>query len=389
MDKELERLLKHMADRLAGMADRPGIPQAGEAVAGRYDGFGTISNRAADGFEETDVQSATPIRRSVPSASSGEAGIPPKPGPSEPYGWMSDDRWRQHVLEKEGAPTAPVAPRQSPANDIGRAEQPTHTDQAPPVFSSDPIDSVVADRQSVDWNTVVGNNRVVLLGENHANTPIRDFLTGQARAMKEAGITHYGIEAPAHPAFDELNAGRPVDLTGVNVGPFRNAGYEQTIRAMSAEGIKIVPLDLDQSVPLAAGARDSHMADTITGIVSQNPDAKVTALLGSFHTADMAVDGQPAAGAILHASSYPTTTVGFIGGTETTNMLATAARNNNAAGETFFADLRDYHDAGGNVLRQDDAVIHLPQSASPGGSSGWGGGFGGNGGFDFPLGGWS
>jgi len=37
---------------------------------------------------------------------------------------------------------------------------------------------------------------MVLLGEFHSNRPVRNFLSRQARAMREAGITHFGIEAP-------------------------------------------------------------------------------------------------------------------------------------------------------------------------------------------------
>lgn len=274
--------------------------------------------------------------------------------------------------EGEKPSSAHTDSRPSQDDETDRAGEPTHSSQAPPPRPPGAINSVVADRIPVDWNAVVGDNRVVLLGEDHKNAPIRDFLAGQARAMREAGITHYGIEAPANPAFDELNAGRYVDLTGVKLGPLGYPRYEQAIRAMRAEGITIVPLDLDHSLPLAAGARDRHMADTITAIVSKDPNAKVAGLLGDFHTTDMHQDGWPRAGAILQAGPHSTTTVGFSGGTDTYGILAHAARKNDAGYETFLADLRDYHDAGGSFSPHSAAHIHLPQYGYPSNSSfGW------------------
>lgn len=315
MNEPLEQMLKRIAERVAGMTDRPGIPEAGEEIARRIREFGSVSRRAADSLAETDAVSGGEI-------------------------------WRRAAQLADG----------------GGSHWSGNTGPRPAGSASDPIDDVVANRRPVDWNAVVGENRVILLGEAHSNVAIRSFLAAQARSMREAGITHYGIEAPPHPAFDELNAGRMVDLTGVSVGP-GFPGYEQTIRAMRNAGITVVPLDLDQSLPLAADARDRHMADTITQIVSQDPDAKVVALLGRFHSGNSQRDFGPTAGALLHAGPHPTTSISFTGGSETSNMLTEAAREHNATYETFFVDLRDYHAAGGGYGRDDDAFIHLPQYA--------------------------
>ncbi|MGW4132338.1 hypothetical protein [Amycolatopsis japonica] len=260
-------------------------------------------------------------------------------------------------------------------------------DARPEPRAGDP-DNLVANRSPVDWNTIVGNNRVVLLGEGHTNRSVRDFLSGQARAMREAGITHYGIEAPAHPAFEELNAGRSASLSGVTVGPKGFEGYELAILAMRAEGITIVPLDLDQPVPSGGDARDRHMADTIGRVLSQDPNAKIAALLGEQHTVKSRLSWGPTrAGAILHASQYPVTSVVFKGGNVSFGMLAAAVRNKHAAGETFFADLRPHHAAGGTLLTASDALIHLPHSARPGPSPG--SGSGGLGKFDTPVSRWT
>ncbi|MBO0880378.1 MAG: hypothetical protein J2P17_08510, partial [Mycobacterium sp.] len=318
--------------------------------------------RIDDDTESIDSTTNPTSTHTLTAAISSQADIPPQPGPTERYGWMTAARWRQHVMDSRPARTTPPAPDNPKPATSTSARRHASADQAAPAFSRDAIDAVVANRQAVDWNMVVGDNRVVLLGEAHSNTPIRDFLTAQAQAIKAAGVTHYGIEAPPHPAIDKLNDGRRAYLGGVHVGPGESAGYERVIQAMSAAGIIIVPLDLDPSGSWPAGARDKHMADTITAIVSENPGAKVAALLGEFHTINEESEGQPAAGQILHASGYPTTTVQFAGGAEeyTRTLLAEALRNHNATGETFYADLRDYHNAGGSYAPGHDAVIHLP-----------------------------
>jgi hypothetical protein len=233
-------------------------------------------------------------------------------------------------------------------------------------FTPGSLDSVVANRRSVDWNAVVGDHRAVLLGELHYNAPGREFLAGQARAMRVAGITHFGVEASPHSAFDELNAGRPVDLA--QVGSRHLSGYEQAIRAMNAVGITVVPLDMHRSAHPARDARDArdrHMADTIAGILSEGPSTKVAALLGSLHTGNASQFFPPNAGAILHAGPHSSTSIEFTGGYDRTNELATAARKHNAAGETFVADLLDYHNAGGQFRPDNNAYIHLPQSDPP------------------------
>ncbi|WP_327146895.1 toxin glutamine deamidase domain-containing protein [Nocardia sp. NBC_01327] len=85
MDEEPAQLLKLVTDGLAGTIDRPGLPQAAKAMAEHYQGFGSMSDRAAVGLDDADRRSADVIRTAAPSGSRSESGIAPKPGPQEPF----------------------------------------------------------------------------------------------------------------------------------------------------------------------------------------------------------------------------------------------------------------------------------------------------------------
>ncbi|WP_190823640.1 TraB/GumN family protein [Saccharopolyspora pogona] len=109
--------------------------------------------------------------------------------------------------------------------------------------------------EPIDYGKLFGDARVLMLGEDHRDRAIRRHLVGYVQRLKDIGVTHYAVEAPANPAFQELNAGRDVSLSGVDVGPaVSGGGYEEVVRAVSRAGIEVVPVDVDQSeeVPLVA-----------------------------------------------------------------------------------------------------------------------------------------
>lgn len=55
------------------------------------------------------------------------------------------------------------------------------------------VKEITDNRIPVDYAQVIADNRVVLLGETHGNSPIRDHLARTAVAFKKAGITHYAV----------------------------------------------------------------------------------------------------------------------------------------------------------------------------------------------------
>ena len=246
----------------------------------------------------------------------------------------------------------------APEGMAGRAG-PTGVGDEPP--SPDSIEALVGGRRPVDWAELTRDKQVVLLGESHSNVPVREHLIHRAQALRAAGVTHWGIEAPAHPALDALNADPGADFSAVRCGPYIESLYPETARAMAAQGIVVVPLDLPDGSP---EDRDEHMFAEIERVIAENPGAKIAALLGSRHLANLR---EPTVGELVRQNGYTSVAITFDGGTEAGRSLAHAAREAGAAYETFAVDLGEFREAGGRYESSStDATVHLPQSAGAG-----------------------
>lgn len=218
----------------------------------------------------------------------------------------------------------------------------------------------------VNYKEIVGENRVVLLAESHSNTSIRKHLVSHAKELKEAGITHYAIEADdaGKDVFERLNEGQAVDLSTMKVGPSRR-GYENAIRAMSAQGIKVVPIDINQDNKPSKEEREVHLTQNLTATLDQDPSAKVAVLIGGFHaTRHHVSEGVPSMGRRLMKLQIPNVIVHFTGGLDRIPRIITdAAQKAGLANKEFVLDMRNYGDSkyipyGSG---ESDFVIHLPQ----------------------------
>ncbi len=231
--------------------------------------------------------------------------------------------------------------------------------------------------QPVDYSQMVGDNRVLFLAENHSNHPIRHHLAQHARDIKAAGITHYAIEAKeaGNEVFEKLNNGEAVDLSRVDVGPGR-ADYEEAIRAMAAQGIKVVAIDIDQSTKPTKEEREARLTDNINHLLEADPNSKVAVLIGGFHTTRHYVsEGVPSVGRRLMEAQVPAVNVLFAGGeAKGPTMLTGAVSKAGLANQEFMLDFKPYHNLQTVPFGKGEAdwVVHLPQQASA--SSG----------FDFP-----
>ncbi|MEU2043443.1 hypothetical protein [Nocardia niwae] len=223
-------------------------------------------------------------------------------------------------------------------------------------------------RRPVDWGELMRDNRILLLGEDHSNVAARHFLQEQAAALRAAGVTHYGIEAPHHPAIDALNAGLRPNLAEVRFGPGW-ATYQEVVEAMAAEGIEIVPFDVtNPASPHGSALRDvreSAMAKHIAEVMAADPSAKMVVLVGRLHiTRDLAewarttgAYGHPLAARLTDAG-LTTRTVGVWGGNDPLSVVERV----HAADETFMADLPPRSDARSRPpLWEADAILHLRQ----------------------------
>lgn len=219
----------------------------------------------------------------------------------------------------------------------------------------------------VDYSKIVGNSRVLLLGEFHKNSPIRTHLSQHAADLKAAGVTHYGIEAPqTEEVFDRLNRGENVDLSQVRVGPTMADNYEEAVRAIAKTGIKIVPIDASND-GLGTDEREAQLTKNVMQILEQDRDSRVAVLIGAQHISKQGLSGVSSLRFRLDELDIPLTTVRFAGGIETipTALLNAAASADQAQSE-FMLDMSSYKDLDHVPFGKNDYdwIIHLPSEQS-------------------------
>ncbi|WP_231509382.1 LuxR C-terminal-related transcriptional regulator [Nocardia sp. NRRL WC-3656] len=247
-------------------------------------------------------------------------------------------------------------------------------------FAEDPphiqaLAGTMLDRQPVNVARLVEDAQIVLFGETHTNPAGPAFLEQQAAALRAAGVTHYGIEAPPHPAFDALNSGEQVDLTGILCGPgYEN--YAETVKAMAAAGITIVPFDVKKpSSPSGSPLRDvreSHMARVVTETM-RLPGAKMAILVGLTHLTRQQQMWSDVTGAYgislaerLTDAGFATRTVAIWGGEpDRRETVDEVARRLGLQDETFVTDLEEvYHADRGFGSWESDVLLHLGRPES-------------------------
>lgn len=224
--------------------------------------------------------------------------------------------------------------------------------------------------QSVDYSRLLGDSRVLMLGESHDNSAIRLHIAQYAANLKRAGITHYGIEAPPNPLFDELNNGSSADLSSIPLGPWPHAfGYETAVSAVLAEGIKVVPIDIELSPTPSAEERETYIAGAIAAVLDSDPAAKIAVLIGRCHIDKRERKYEPKAWAARKLTDMGIDVVSapIIGGSSgIPRGFLEASRVAGLSQEEFMLDLRPYQDQKGVVFGTGavDHVVHLPQEAS-------------------------
>ena len=261
---------------------------------------------------------------------------------------------------------------------------------------------IKAKRQAVDYREIFKERQCIFLGDNHANSSIREHIGHNASNMKAAGVTHFAIEADDNgkPVFDKLCQGEQVDLSNVDVGPAESAarlsklgemvraaasgsalssdtndayagraGDEHVIRSVAKVGLHIVPIDMDQSTKPTGEERERHLSDGLLRIYQQYPDAKVAVLIGGFHTLKRyKSEGIETVAQRVANAGYKTASVQFAGGRSDSPMNMTeGARNAGVANEEFIIDLNPYKTSRSVPYGPGEAdyVIHLAQIRDP------------------------
>lgn len=177
----------------------------------------------------------------------------------------------------------------------------------------------------VDYSKILGDARVLFLGEDHHNFSIPDHIVDHAADLKKAGITHFAIEANAdeenNDALEKLNKGEVVDplpfgLAAGTLGPYI---YTDQIFEVSKQGIQIVAVDELQYRD--AERRESTMTNRLLKIL-QDPNARVAFRVGLNHAnrKKEIEKGVPSVASRLSKQGFPVSVVDFIGGEEVSTL---------------------------------------------------------------------
>lgn len=225
---------------------------------------------------------------------------------------------------------------------------------------------------SVDYGRILGNAKVLFLGEDHHNYAIPDHIEDHAPDFKKAGITHFAIEANAeeenNAVLEKLNKGEEVDrlpesLTAGTLTPYI---YEGQILAIAKQGIQIVAVDeLQFDDP---ERREAFMANSLLKIL-QEPHARVAFRVGLDHANRIKEikEGVPSVASRLSNAGIPIKVVDFVGGEVAVSsdesrfeLLSENIRNAGLARKEFMLDAKDNPDLPLEVTGA-DFYIHLPE----------------------------
>lgn len=219
----------------------------------------------------------------------------------------------------------------------------------------------------IDYSELINteDSSVLLLGNLPAARDIRIHLANNAKLLKNAGITHYAIEAIKNSAFDQLNNGQQVDLKSVMTSPLYRIDktYEKAVLAMAAEGIKIVPIDTEKQ-QISSRERNKYMAHQIHKILEEDNEARIAVLINANHVdkktpndvANLLIQSD----ASVLSANYVTSK------SETPKFFMNATRNCEKATSNFMLDLRPYEKEVGVVFGAGrvDYIIHLAEDSS-------------------------
>jgi uncharacterized iron-regulated protein len=128
-------------------------------------------------------------------------------------------------------------------------------------------------------------NDVVLLGGNHRRPFILECLADALPALREAGLTHLGLEITSEqqPAIDRFMAEgeglEEIDIFHVIDCP----EYRDLIRISQKTPLAPLALDLPRSYRRNGQRRDQWMAGRIGHLFRKDPTAKMIAVLGNLH----------------------------------------------------------------------------------------------------------
>ncbi len=198
----------------------------------------------------------------------------------------------------------------------------------------------LARRRPIDWPALLGDRRVLLVGEAHTEYAHYTSLTDSLAELKRAGVTHVALEAvPSLAPF--LGALEAV------FQPERHALVRQARRL----GLQVIAVDGKGDT----GARNGIMAANIETVLRADPRAKVLYPVGANH---LKVDPWVSVRLRLERDGFAATSVLAMSATGSLwyrDALAVAIARAGLENERFAAPVE------GSDAREFDFVAHLPE----------------------------
>lgn len=222
----------------------------------------------------------------------------------------------------------------------------------------------------IDYAYMLGDKRVLMLGEDHFDAAPKTHIAKQANVFKTIGITHYAIEAPdnAKEILERLNQGEDTDLAKAALGPRGlNGGYENPVRALAGCEIKVVPIDVDEKIlKIEQEAREKYLFAAIKQIL-KNDSARVLVFIGGLHLSRHTfynLYGIESLVQRLVADKISLSTANFIGGSsDEVNTLFETLGRKGLSDKDFMLDMRPYEmwKSRDLFMHEADFLIHLKE----------------------------
>ncbi len=140
------------------------------------------------------------------------------------------------------------------------------------------------------------NRQIVMLNENHMSQRQRGFALHVARALRQAGFTHFGAETFRFDVESTLSDGIPKTTTGVYTEDplfgdlvrqnvklgYKVFAYERTSKSTDPEPV-------DQKARIAT--REQGQAENIKAVLAANPNARMFIYVGGGHASKVPSGG--------------------------------------------------------------------------------------------------
>jgi hypothetical protein len=145
------------------------------------------------------------------------------------------------------------------------------------------------DRQAYIFDKFQDHNHLIMLGSRHKRQPILELISGLVPNLRDAGVTHLGLEICSDQQAKIDNFLRTGDgLSGIDIHSqidcpeYRNL-FARLRKIPDSMRPVVKALDLPKSMYGDGVSRDEYMARPIAQIVRPEPESKMLAILGNNH----------------------------------------------------------------------------------------------------------